>query len=591
MAITRDTRKLIESGRFDDLEDEWLSQISEEPLKLDYFVGTARALAGAGEDERSRQLLELLDEHLTAEGEIDTRLELLERAGHLLLANEEERLHGVIIDTLVALYAASDVREPLMKRLGLHRAVSDIPKTWKKVKQLRTLMSYDRGAVVWMEGQGVGEIVDVNVELEKLRIDLTGKSSISVGFGAAAKMLKPLPESHFLYRKVRHADPLRRLAAEDPPAALRLLLESVDAPLSASAIRDAVSGLIDESAWSSWWTAARQHPQVVTSGKGARQKYAWAASSGEASEETLRSFDVADLPGKLEILRREVKRGSETSQVMAETLHQLAVTARPKDPAKAFTVAATLEAVLGTAPQDLVPAHILEEAADPVGLTSDLTDKNLRRRALTLLQEARDDWVEICAQLMDQESDPRLLTELATPLAQADPGRLAEVFDGIVAHPRRHAPAFVWLAEQLPEFPFLEGRNPLRLMQLILGAQNAREFAAYRSRLAKLIESSPTLPHLIAKLDSEQAARAEEILERAPYEEYVRQPLINALHLRFPELVGEPTDLLYATTESIDGRRGELKRLLDEEIPANRRAIEEARALGDLRENFEYKSA
>ena len=71
----------------------------------------------------------------------------------------------------------------------------------------------------------------------------------------------------------------------------------------------------------------------------------------------------------------------------------------------------------------------------------------------------------------------------------------------------------------------------------------------------------------------------------------MRQPLINALHLRFPELVGEPTDLLYATTESIDGRRGELKRLLDEEIPANRRAIEEARALGDLRENFEYKSA
>ena len=38
-------------------------------------------------------------------------------------------------------------------------------------------------------------------------------------------------------------------------------------------------------------------------------------------------------------------------------------------------------------------------------------------------------------------------------------------------------------------------------------------------------------------------------------------------------------------------QEGELRRLLEEEIPANRRAIEEARALGDLRENFEYKSA
>src|SRR5687767_15311827 len=30
---------------------------------------------------------------------------------------------------------------------------------------------------------------------------------------------------------------------------------------------------------------------------------------------------------------------------------------------------------------------------------------------------------------------------------------------------------------------------------------------------------------------------------------------------------------------------------MTKEIPANRKAIEEARAMGDLRENFEYKSA
>jgi transcription elongation GreA/GreB family factor len=34
-----------------------------------------------------------------------------------------------------------------------------------------------------------------------------------------------------------------------------------------------------------------------------------------------------------------------------------------------------------------------------------------------------------------------------------------------------------------------------------------------------------------------------------------------------------------------------MKRLAEVEIPANRKAIEEARAMGDLRENFEYKSA
>jgi transcription elongation GreA/GreB family factor len=128
-------------------------------------------------------------------------------------------------------------------------------------------------------------------------------------------------------------------------------------------------------------------------------------------------------------------------------------------------------------------------------------------------------------------------------------------------------------------------------MQLILSAEHSKEFTPFKSRLTKLIETSKTLPHLITRLDSDQAARAGEILERAPYEEYVRQPLINALHLRFPELMGEPTDLLYALPDSIEARRKKLQELLNEEIPANRQAIEEARALGDLRENFEYKSA
>jgi len=60
---------------------------------------------------------------------------------------------------------------------------------------------------------------------------------------------------------------------------------------------------------------------------------------------------------------------------------------------------------------------------------------------------------------------------------------------------------------------------------------------------------------------------------------------------RVPALRPDLEIPLYATAESIETRRLELKKLLDEEIPTNRRAIEEARAMGDLRENFEYKSA
>ncbi len=377
MAVSRTTRKLIEKGDFDGLEDEWLTRLTEKPDDLEYFSGAAKALAGSGEEERSRQLLEILDEQLVGERTWELRIRLLQLVGHLLF--DEETLHGEILKSLRAVYSDSDVLEPLMERLGLYRAIADIPKTWKKAQQLRTLMSFDRGAVVWMEGKGAGEITDVNIELEKLRVDLAGKPAISVGFGAAAKVLEPLPERHFLHQKVRQPSVLTTLATEDPSAALGLLLESVGKPLSAGEIKDAFAGLIKEGSWTSWWGRARNHPQVTTSGKGSRQTYGWAATSGEASEKATRLFESGTLSEKLKIYRREAKRRSDVAAAMADALTLLGEDAIDSNPGDAFTIASTLESISGSVPETLNRTRLLGEASDPIGLIAGLADKTLRR--------------------------------------------------------------------------------------------------------------------------------------------------------------------------------------------------------------------
>jgi transcription elongation GreA/GreB family factor len=75
-------------------------------------------------------------------------------------------------------------------------------------------------------------------------------------------------------------------------------------------------------------------------------------------------------------------------------------------------------------------------------------------------------------------------------------------------------------------------------------------------------------------------------------EPFQREQLVNAIQLRFPaQRKDTGPAALYATIESIDAKRAELHQIMTKEVPANRKAIEEARALGDLRENFEYKSA
>ena len=97
---------------------------------------------------------------------------------------------------------------------------------------------------------------------------------------------------------------------------------------------------------------------------------------------------------------------------------------------------------------------------------------------------------------------------------------------------------------------------------------------------------------MLDHLTLDQAISALDTVKRSPgLEDYHREPLINAIHLRFPDLHKSKEAPLYATEASIKQKRRDLKHLAETEIPENREAIESARELGDLRENFEYHAA
>ena len=106
-------------------------------------------------------------------------------------------------------------------------------------------------------------MVEANLGLESFKVDFERIRGLTVGFKAAPKLLKPLLPEHVLRRKLEDPASLKALA---PPELLRTVLQSYDRPLTAGEIRDILAGLVSESQWTSWWAAARKHPQVVASG-------------------------------------------------------------------------------------------------------------------------------------------------------------------------------------------------------------------------------------------------------------------------------------------------------------------------------------
>lgn len=588
MAISRDTQAHLAKGEFEAIEGEWLAAMGQDPLDLDYFIGVARALTGTGQEERARLLLEMLDEQLRESGRWDLRRKVLQRAGSILLP--PEKLHPAILATLKRLYGDRSIYQGLADAVGLQRATHDIPKTWEKVEKLESLLAFDVGTVVAMEGKGVGRIAEANLGLESFKVDFEKIKGMTVGFKAAAKLLQPLSPDHVLRRKLEDR---AALLALKPPELLQVTLQSYDRPLTAGEIREILSGIVGESQWTSWWAAARKHGHVVATGTGSRQTYRWAESSSDAVETLWKAFEKADPRKKIERLKRDGARDPGLRERMAENLADVGDAVAAQDPGLAFEIWFALERT-GGAPEDVdwSPEDLLLQR-DPTRLFAGIEDRLLRERAYTMVRERREDWPDVYRAAMTKETDPRALDLLADGLAEGAPKELERFYDTLFAQPHRYPAAFTWLAERAAVDEPIRARNPLRLLQQILAAPARDEFAAYRLRLLALAESGGTVPRLLTHLTHDQAAQAEDAVQRSSnLEPFMREQLVNAIHLRFPaQRKDSGPAALYATIESIDAKRAELHQIMTVEVPANRKAIEEARAMGDLRENFEYKSA
>ena len=589
MSDLADIQQRIDEGDFDSIEDIWLERLAIQPADHEFFIAVAQALVAAEEEDRAAFLVDLLADHIQEAGDGATRLEILRHLDWLY--PDATQLHAAILETVRDLYRDSPSLEGVIEKVGLLKAKEDIPKTWTKVDKLRQILQFEVGEPVWMEGKGAGRVIEVNLDLDNFKVDLEHQPGLRVGFRAAAKLLQPLPPGHFLRRKLESPEELVRLKDENPGELLLALLSSYPEPRAAGDIRRVLTGIVGDGEWTSWWSAARKHPQILTVGSGSRQSYTWAASDSDAIESMQRAFSAADPVTKIELLRKNAGRSAELKAAMVSELQDLVEERVARDPSTALAIALALDKAGAPPTGDCSPAAIIEAHPSPADLISGLGVRILREQALPVIRSSRSDWGEIFRALLGNEEDTRLLSALAHSMRSEENEHLQAFIDDLISKPRPMPAAFLWLAENAESESLFGDRNSLRLIQLIISALHWPEFKPYRARLTKLFETGGSLPHLLSQLSPDQALQAETAIERAALEDYLREPLINALHLRFPDLRPDQEAPLYATPQSIESRRQELQRLLDEEIPANRRAIEEARAMGDLRENFEYKSA
>ena len=588
MPFRDDAAALIQQKKFEDLESLWMNQIDADPSDVDSFLHIAKSLRKAEQRTQADTLIGLLADALKDRQLWHQRLQVLKEIGRL-------SKHPATL--------RPQIEEALRKSVGSHKSFARAfqfanftdPQSnpVERADKIETWLTYDEGQCFFMSGRGAGCVIELNPELGVCRLDFEKDKRVAVPLGAAAKFLVALPEGHVLREKFSDAEGLKAAAKKSPSEFLGRLLQSFGRPMVMAEVRDAVIGIVPEEKWNSWWTSARKNPQIVTSGTGAKATYAFAGSASDAESVIRRDFERADVKTKLELARKHSGRSKELADAFSTALAADAARLARTDAGTAWQILTTLETLPGTYTSPVDPASLLTGAMASRTIAA-IGDKALREKALGQVREAHPEWPKVYGEAFFLDQEPRILSSIMAALEEAGQTEIRDrLIDETVRYPRRHPHAFYWYVKRLNDDETLSPRANYSLLFQILDALTHDEFSGVRARLKDLFDKGGLAIRIVMTQDNEEQARKlVETLDRyGALEEYRRDTLKQAAHMKYPTLREPQQEPVYATAESLEKKRGELQHLKTVEIPANSKALQAAREMGDLRENFEYKAA
>src|SRR5881396_3357392 len=497
----------------------------------------------------------------------------------------------------------------------LQKLVESGKLTSKAAEQLEKLKP---GTFCLHRSWGFGRVAEWNLLLNQIVIDFTGKKSHPMQVQYAAENLTPLGSEHFLARKASDLPSIKKLAAEDPVAVVRSIIESLGDQATAAQIGEWLIGdLFTEAEWKRWWESTKKLLKASGAFSIPAKKTEPIQLRGEGvshADELIASFNKARQPKEQiaaleQVLKFHLQFNQPEKQLqpIIATIENMAVRNQKLHPELAFELIIARDDLLERVPQ-LHTTHI--------GLTlSKLIFEEEKRLAWVLpkLPAAKEKRV---LQALPSALGPRW-TERALCLMQGSHGRMVTQIPRILSEAGQHAELRTMLERSIREHSatsemlawLCHGRE--RWSELItpelLGAIFAtleREQHGNAGRASKLhralVEDRQLLGDIFKKTDVAVARDAMRRLQLSPlFDELTKRSLLARIVKVYPELesmiIGtqpqERTMPLIVSWSSLEKRKAEYEQLVKVKIPENSREIALARSYGDLSENFEFKAA
>ncbi|RDB31163.1 GreA/GreB family elongation factor [Candidatus Similichlamydia laticola] len=466
-------------------------------------------------------------------------------------------------------------------------------------------------------GWGVGEILDTSPICEQASIEFENVSGVKhITFRNAFRTLIPIEKSHFLARRFGNADAFEKEARENPVEAIYLLLKDLG-PKTALGIKDELCELIiPQNIWSSWWQSTRSklkkedRIECPTGSHGYFRIRKKAKSREELLEEEVQGEEpltvlmsiysfVRDFPDRLEqpLVRENLIKHLETclshSGIKVATLFELKM---------------LLSDLNSSSYEDEMKRAVLE-TEDVLAFFSDMSITSFRKRFLLAIVAYHKSWPSLFATLFlnfPLNSHREFLLKQLVSSGQVS--TLLECVHNMIAQPQSFPEALVWFFQKAVNEPlsFLDKGKLCSLLEAVLVLLHQIENLSTHRAITRKIHSVLTSNrYLITRkvIDQTSLEFLKEFLllvskchTFSSHDLHIIQSLAEVVQpemkefKRFAQPASSQEETIWTTEAGLESVKQKINRLYSE-ILKSANEIEDARALGDLRENSEFKFA
>ena len=465
-------------------------------------------------------------------------------------------------------------------------------------------------------GWGVGEVMNVSMLREQVELEfekVSGKRDLP--FSVACKVLIPLSDDHFLARRFISPDLLEKQAKEDPVSVIMLLLKDLGSKTAAEIKEELVDLVIPAADWNKWWQSAKtklkkeEHLEVP---EDAKLPFSLQSEKRTLDKKVVEILDKArGSKAFIEALYTNVRdhgelfREEELRRHVLEKIKHVEDNFKltPSEKLELFFLREDLHDQIGKS----LSHKELEEAADIVHLIEEMTILAFKKRAVQELKMIRSDWEECYAKLLTAQM-PSTVRE-ALLKEEVTKRKLESVIEAYLERPETQPEFVVWyLPRALADksLPLSDKKGQCRLLEAFLMLlSRIEQKPPYRDLVKKMQGQLTTDRFLLVRsiLDGCTKDFASEFILLASKCNSLVESDVKTLHslafVVYPELNKdkksradeEDESLVWTTEVGLKKLQERIKQIGTVETIENAREIEAARALGDLRENSEFKFA